>query len=98
MLWPKWVVLIAGSTGSALRAVRPFQPSHHVGCPTRSRLRRERDGFPPAWFVNHPTMVKADLPFGGIRHSGYGRELLGLGIKEFVNHKLIDVVDIDAAF
>ncbi|UAK26650.1 NAD-dependent succinate-semialdehyde dehydrogenase [Sphingomonas nostoxanthinifaciens] len=49
-------------------------------------------------FVNHPTMVKADLPFGGIRNSGYGRELLGLGIKEFVNHKLIDVVDIDAAF
>jgi succinate-semialdehyde dehydrogenase/glutarate-semialdehyde dehydrogenase len=49
-------------------------------------------------FVNHPTMVKADLPFGGVRRSGYGRELLGLGIKEFVNHKLIDVVDIDAAF
>lgn len=49
-------------------------------------------------FVNHPTMVKADLPFGGVRRSGYGRELLGLGIKEFVNHKLIDVVDIDASF
>jgi succinate-semialdehyde dehydrogenase/glutarate-semialdehyde dehydrogenase len=49
-------------------------------------------------FVNHPTMVKADLPFGGIRHSGYGRELLGLGIKEFINHKLIDVVDINAPF
>lgn len=49
-------------------------------------------------FVNHPTMVKADLPFGGIRRSGYGRELLGLGIKEFVNHKFIDVVDIDAPF
>jgi len=49
-------------------------------------------------FVNHPTMVKADLPFGGIRRSGYGRELLGLGIKEFVNHKLIDVVNIDAPF
>ncbi len=49
-------------------------------------------------FVNHPTMVKADLPFGGIRRSGYGRELIGLGIKEFVNHKLIDVVDIDAEF
>src|SRR5215467_11654948 len=36
MPWPKWVVLIARSTGSALRAVCPFQPSHHVGCPTRS--------------------------------------------------------------
>jgi succinate-semialdehyde dehydrogenase / glutarate-semialdehyde dehydrogenase len=49
-------------------------------------------------FVNHPTMVKADLPFGGIRRSGYGRELIGLGIKEFVNHKLVCVVDIDAPF
>lgn len=49
-------------------------------------------------FVNHPTMVKADLPFGGVRRSGYGRELLGLGLKEFANHKLIDVVDIDAPF
>ncbi|MBA6340920.1 NAD-dependent succinate-semialdehyde dehydrogenase [Colwellia sp. MB02u-10] len=49
-------------------------------------------------FINHPTMVKADLPFGGVRHSGYGRELIGLGIKEFVNHKLINVVDIDAPF
>ncbi len=49
-------------------------------------------------FVNHPTMVKADLPFGGVRRSGYGRELLGLGLKEFVNHKLVDVVDINAPF
>lgn len=49
-------------------------------------------------YVNHPTMVKADLPFGGVRRSGFGRELIGLGIKEFVNHKLIDVVDIDAEF
>jgi len=49
-------------------------------------------------FVNHPTKVEADLLFGGIRRSGYGRELLGLGLTEFVNHKLIDVVDIDARF
>ena len=45
MRWQKWVVLIAGSTGSALRAVRPFQPSHHAGCPTRSLSRRQCDGF-----------------------------------------------------
>lgn len=49
-------------------------------------------------FINHPTMVKADIPFGGIKRSGYGRELTGLGIKEFVNHKVITVVDIDAEF
>ncbi|GBR04715.1 NAD-dependent succinate-semialdehyde dehydrogenase [Acetobacter oeni] len=47
-------------------------------------------------FINHPLIPKADLPFGGIARSGYGRELVGLGIKEFVNHKLINVVDIDA--
>lgn len=49
-------------------------------------------------FVNHPTRVKADLPFGGIKRSGYGRELVDLGIKEFVNHKLIQSVPIDAGF
>ena len=49
-------------------------------------------------YVNHPTGVAADLPFGGVRRSGYGRELVGLGIKEFVNHKLIAVADIDGAF
>ncbi|WP_416046919.1 NAD-dependent succinate-semialdehyde dehydrogenase [Cupriavidus basilensis] len=49
-------------------------------------------------YINHPTTVKADLPFGGLRRSGYGRELIGLGLKEFVNHKLIGVTDIDGGF
>ena len=49
-------------------------------------------------YINHPTAVKADLPFGGIRRSGYGRELIGLGLKEFVNHKLVGVTDINGAF
>src|SRR5277367_3851250 len=53
MLWPMWVVLIAGSTGSALRAVRPFQPSHHAGCPTRSLSRRKCDGFLVALAPGH---------------------------------------------
>jgi succinate-semialdehyde dehydrogenase/glutarate-semialdehyde dehydrogenase len=49
-------------------------------------------------YVNHPTMVKADIPFGGVKHSGYGHELTNLGIQEFINKKIIDVVDINAAF
>lgn len=40
-------------------------------------------------FLNQPTKSQAELPFGGIKNSGYGRELSHLGIMEFVNKKLI---------
>jgi hypothetical protein len=36
MLWHKWVALTAGSTGSALRAVRP--PNHHITSDARCDL------------------------------------------------------------
>jgi succinate-semialdehyde dehydrogenase/glutarate-semialdehyde dehydrogenase len=47
-------------------------------------------------FVNHPTWTAPELPFGGIKNSGYGRELSNLGIQEFVNKKLVCVVPINA--
>jgi succinate-semialdehyde dehydrogenase / glutarate-semialdehyde dehydrogenase len=40
-------------------------------------------------FLNYPSISTADLPFGGIKRSGYGKELSDLGIQEFVNRKLI---------
>ncbi len=40
-------------------------------------------------FVNNINWLDAELPFGGIKDSGYGRELGNMGIQEFVNKKLV---------
>jgi hypothetical protein len=53
MLWPKWVVLIAGSTDSALTCCSPSQPSHHARCLARSHLSRKRGGFLVAFAPGH---------------------------------------------
>ena len=43
-------------------------------------------------YVNGVGLDGAELPFGGVKRSGFGRELGRYGIEEFVNKKLIRVV------
>lgn len=42
-------------------------------------------------WINTRSSTSPELPFGGVKRSGYGRELSEYGIKEFVNQKMVVV-------
>jgi succinate-semialdehyde dehydrogenase/glutarate-semialdehyde dehydrogenase len=47
-------------------------------------------------FINNIAWNDAELPFGGVKNSGYGRELGDMGIQQFVNKKLVRSVTAEA--
>ena len=54
----------------------------------RARALASRIETGSVW-INTSSATSPELPFGGVKRSGYGRELSELGIKEFVNQKMV---------
>jgi succinate-semialdehyde dehydrogenase / glutarate-semialdehyde dehydrogenase len=45
-------------------------------------------------FINSFANSGPEMPWGGVKNSGFGRELSELGIGEFVNRKVVSVAEI----
>jgi len=57
----------------------------------RARTVADRLDTGMVW-INQPTGSSPELPFGGVKRSGYGRELSEFGMFEFANRKLVRTV------
>ncbi|CAL9279924.1 NADP-dependent succinic semialdehyde dehydrogenase [Streptomyces sp. NPDC095602] len=85
---PVAAVYRAGGLDEALDIANdsPFGLSSNVWTRDESEVERcVRDLEAGGVYVNGMTASHPALPFGGVKRSGYGRELSGHGIKEFCN-------------
>jgi succinate-semialdehyde dehydrogenase / glutarate-semialdehyde dehydrogenase len=70
----------------------PFGLGSYVFTTDDEQARRVADGIEAGMvFVNAVGAEGVELPFGGVKRSGFGRELGRFGIDEFVNKKLIRI-------
>lgn len=58
----------------------------------RARALASRIETGSVW-INSRSSTAPELPFGGVKRSGYGRELSEFGIKEWVNQKMVVVAN-----
>lgn len=93
MFGPVAAVIAAQHENEAIRLANDSDFGLGGGVITRDLVRGEKlaSDFVEAGlvFVNAPVQSDPRLPFGGIKESGYGRELSSFGIHEFVNIKTI---------
>ncbi|GAA3640976.1 NAD-dependent succinate-semialdehyde dehydrogenase [Microlunatus ginsengisoli] len=89
---PVAMVFKAGSEDEAVALANdtPFGLGSYVFTDNDEQAARIADKLEVGMvFVNGVGLEGAELPFGGVKASGFGRELGTLGIEEFVNKKMI---------
>ena len=92
---PVAMVLRAGSEDEAVAMANdtPYGLGSYVFTPDPEQAARVADRLDVGMvFVNGVNADGVELPFGGVKRSGFGRELGRYGIEEFVNKKLIRTV------